>query len=164
MQVGIFGGSFDPPHLGHLKAAQDLLASGKVNEIWFMPCYAHVWDKKLAPARHRLAMLKLLTRPQLKLSTFEVAKKRPIYTIETLKLLNFRYPQHHFFWIIGEKNLSELVKWKEPEKVKKQLLVVLEIPGICSSLIRQRIKQGKSIKDLVPEKVAAYIKKHGLYN
>ena len=164
MQVGIFGGSFDPPHLGHLKAAQNLLASARVDEIWFMPCYVHVWDKKLASARHRLAMLKLLTRPQLKLSTFEVAKKRPVYTIETLKLLNSRYPQHQFFWIIGAKSLPELTKWKEPEKVKKQLLVVPEIPGISSTIIRQRIKKSQSIKNLVPAKVADYIKKHGLYN
>jgi len=163
MRIGIFGGSFDPPHRGHLKAVQNLLVLGKIDEIWFMPCYVHVWDKKLAPARHRLAMTRLLKNQKIKVSVLEIEQKKPVYTIETLKLLNSCYHQHQFFWIIGEKNLSELVKWKEAEKVKKQLLIVPEIPGICSSLIRQRIKQGKSIKNLVPAKVAAYIKKHGLY-
>ncbi len=171
MQIGIFGGSFNPPHSGHLRAAQNLLASGRqarpplrrIDEVWFMPCYAHVWNKALAPAQHRLAMLQFFTGNRLKVSTLEIDQKRPVYTVETLKLLSSQYPQHRFFWIIGQKSLPELAKWEEPEKVKERLIVVPEVPGISSTIIRNRIKKGASIKNLVPEKVREYIEKHKLY-
>lgn len=167
MQIGIFGGSFNPPHSGHLRAAQNLLANGsparRVDEIWFMPCYVHVWNKELAPAEHRLAMLQFFTGDRLKVSTLEIDQKRPVYTIETLKLLSSQYPQHRFFWIIGQKSLPELAKWKEPERVKERLIVVPEVFGISSTIIRNRIKKGKSIQELVPAKVAEYIQKHELY-
>lgn len=171
MQIGIFGGSFNPPHSGHLRAAKSLLACRggspslrRVDEVWFMPCYAHVWSKALAPAKHRLAMLQFFTGDRLKVSTLEIDQKRPVYTIETLRLLASRYPQHRFFWIIGQKSLPELPKWKEPEKVKERLIVVPEVPGISSTIIRNRIKKGKSIKELVPAKIAEYIQKHELYS
>ena len=163
MQIGIFGGSFNPPHLGHLRAAQNLLANGRIDEVWLMPCYAHVWQKKLALPKHRLAMTRFLENKKIKVSALETEQKKPVYTIETLKLLSSRYPQHCFFWIIGAKSLAELAKWEKPDEVKKQLIIVPEIPGVSSTIIRNRIKKGASIKNLVPAKAAEYIKKHGLY-
>ena len=163
MQIGIFGGSFNPPHLGHLLSSQRLIDSGSCDEVWLMSCYSHVWEKKLSPVKHRLAMTKLLENKSIKVSTLEIEQKRAVHTIETLKLLQKRYPQHQFFWVVGKKSMPELPEWKDYEKIKDQIIVVPEIKGISSSIIRQRVKKGLSLKNFIPEKVEAYIKKYGLY-
>ena len=165
MQIGIFGGSFDPPHLGHLRSAQRLLGHKSVDQAWLMPCYSHVWEKKLSPVKHRLAMTKLLENKNIKVSTIEIEQKRPVPTIETLRILRKKYPNDRFFWVIGEKSLPELPKWKDYEKLisNNDLLVVAEIKGISSSIIRQRVKKNLSLKGFVSKKVAEYIKNNGLY-
>ena len=99
----------------------------------------------------------------IKVSTLEIKQKRAVHTVETLKLLEKKYPQHQFFWIVSQKSVPELPKWKDYERIKNQILIVPEIEGISSSIIRERVKKGLSLKDFVPEKIEAYIKKHGLY-
>lgn len=128
-----------------------------------MPCYAHVWAKQLAPVKHRLAMAKLLADARIKVSTLEIDQKKALPTVETLRLLAAKYPQHQFFWIVAEKSQAELPKWQDYEKIKRQIKVVANINHISSSLIRQRVRAGQSIADLVPPAVADYIAKHGLY-
>ena len=165
MQIGVFFGSFDPPHLGHLRSAQHLVNSGSCDQVWLMPCFSHVWRKKLASPNHRLAMAKLLENKNIKVSDLEIKAKKALYTIETLEILKKKYSQHQFSLVIGEKSLKELPKWKEHQKLIKDyhLLVVPEIPGISSSIIRKRVKRGLSIRDLVPEKVRRYIERNKLY-
>lgn len=143
MQIGVFFGSFDPPHLGHLCSAQQLVKSGGCDQIWLMPCFAHVWQKKLVSSKHRLAMLKFLADKKIKISDLEIKAKRALYTIETLAILKKKYPQHRFSLVIGEKSLKELVKWKDHQKLKRDypLLVAPEIPGVSSSIIRERLKK-----------------------
>ncbi len=165
MQIGVFGGSFDPPHLGHLLSALQLISFSYCGQVWFMPCFAHVWGKKLSPVKHRLAMTKLLGNKDIKVSALEIEQKRAMPTIETFKIFKKRYPQHQFFWVIGEKTLEELPKWKDYRKLIKNynFLIVPEVEDISSSIIRERVKKGLSIKGLVPEKVEAYIKRNKLY-
>lgn len=165
MQIGVLGGSFDPPHIGHLLSVLQLLSFGYVKAVWLMPCFAHVWRKKLSSVKHRLAMVKFLENKNIRVSTIEIEQKRAVPTIETLKILEKEYPLHQFFWIISEKTLDELPKWQDYEKLIKNydFLIVPEVEGVSSSMIRERVKKGLSIRGLVPEKVAAYIKKHGLY-
>ena len=165
MQIGVLGGSFDPPHIGHLLSAQQLVDFGFCGQVWLMPCFAHVWEKKLSPVKHRLRMTRFLENKKIKVSTLEIEQKKALPTIETLRLLKRRYPQHHFCWVIGGKSLLELPKWRDYEELIKNyyFLIVPEEGGISSSIIRERVKKGLSIKGFVPEEVEAYIKKHGLY-
>ena len=110
-------------------------------------------------------MTRLLEEPKIKVSLLEIKQKRAVYTIETLEMLKKYYPQHQFFWIVGEKDVSDLPKWKDYEKLKKeqQFLIVPQIVDVSSSLVREWVRKGLSIENLVPEKVAEYIEKHGLY-
>lgn len=193
MKIGILGGSFNPPHFGHLLASQQLVDFGFVDQIWLMPCFAHVWEKKLAPIKDRLQMCRFLENEKIKVSTFEIEQGRAIPTIETLELLEKKYLQHQFFWLIGQKSLQELSKWQEYKKLLKnyKFLVIpqnnnklkienclpaslvgkLEIinhplwitSNLSSSVIRQRVKKGLSLRGFVPDHIAEYIKKHGLY-
>ena len=163
MQIGVFGGSFDPVHLGHLLAAKKLIKSKRVDQVWLMPCYAHVWKKELTAIKDRLAMLQFLESPQIKISTLEVEQKREVYTVETLKILKKRYPQNRFFWLVGEKSWPELPKWRDYKQIKDQILIVPNIANISSTLIRERVKKGLSIKGLVQKKAAEYIKSNQLY-
>lgn len=166
MQIGIFGGSFDPPHFGHLLSAQQLVDFGFCDQVWLMPCFAHVWGKRLSSVKHRSAMTKLLENKKIKVSTLEIEQKRAMPTIETLKILEKKYPKHNFFWVIGEKTLEELPKWKDYRKLIKNynFLIVPEVEDISSSMIRERVKKGLSIKGLVPEKVRRYIERNKLYH
>lgn len=165
MRIGVFGGSFDPAHLGHLRSCQQLVDSRLVDQVWLMPCYAHVWRKKLAPVKDRLTMTKFLENKKIKVSTLEIEQKRAVYTIDTLKLLSSKYPQHRFVWIISSKSLQDLPKWGDYQKLMKKhyFLVVPEIVDVSSSIVRERVKKGLSIKGLVPEKVKEYIEKNKLY-
>jgi len=165
MQIAIFGGSFNPPHLGHFLSAQQLVDFGFVDQVWLMPCYAHVWNKKLASPRHRLAMAKFLENKDIKVSTLEIEQKRAVSTIETLKILIAKHPNYRFLWIIGGKSVSDLPKWQDYEELIKNyyFLIVPEIMDVSSSIVRERTKKGLSIKSLVPEKVREYIEEQGLY-
>lgn len=193
MKIGVLGGSFNPPHLGHLIVSQQLIDFGFVDQVWLMPCYAHVWHKKLAPVKNRLTMCRFLANKKIKVSTLEIDQKKPMSTITTLKLLEKKYPKQQFFWLIGQKSLKELPQWNHyqeliknykflilPQNSKKLKienclpsrqagkLKIISHPlwatsNLSSSVVRKRIKKGLSLKGFVPEKVAAYIKKHRLY-
>lgn len=165
MQTGVFFGSFDPPHFGHLRAIQKLLKQGACDQVWLMPCFSHVWGKELAPAKHRFAMLKFLENKNIKVSDLEIKAKKALYTIETLATLKKKYPQHQFSLVISEKTKDELSEWKDYKELIRgyRLLVLPEVKGISSSMIREKVKLGLPITGLVPQKVAEYIEKHKLY-
>lgn len=186
MQIAVFGGSFDPPHWGHFISSQQLIDFGFADEVWLMPCYAHVWGKKISSVEHRLAMTRLLESRKIKVSTLEIEAERALYTIETLEVLKRQFPKERFFWVIGEKNLAELPKWKDYQKLIKnyQFLVLpqesrwLTLPSanfifishplwvrsnLSSSIVRERVKQGLSLEGFIPEKVRRYVVKNKLY-
>ena len=188
MKLGAFGGSFNPVHFGHLLSAQQLIEFGFVDEVWLIPCYAHIWNKKLAPLKHRWAMLKLCQTLKIKISDIEVKEKRPMPTIETLELLKKHFPQHQFFWVIGEKTLAELPRWIAYQRLisENHFLVLPQansssplstpssnfhrvfhkdwiVSNLSSTIVRKRCQKGLSLKGLVPQAVADYIQKHRLY-
>lgn len=162
--VAIFGGSFDPPHLGHLGVIKKVLASGLVDEVWLIPNFSHSWKKTIASPDDRLKMCQLLKDSKVKTCDIEIRRGGKSYTIETVRILKKKYPDHYFYWLLGKDLLKELSKWKDPEALKKEIeFIAFPETKISSTLIRERIKKNLPITRMVPKKVAEYIKTHKLY-
>ncbi len=186
MRVGILGGSFDPPHLGHILVARQVKEIMKLDEVWLIPYFMHSWDKNVSLARHRLAMTKLIEEKGIIVSDEEIKYKRKNYTIQTVRRLKEKY-SHTFFWIVGSDMLVDFKRWKEHENLIKEIefLVVIRnghsLPSrlpksfklvsspefitsnLSSSIIRYRIMKNLSVSGLVPKPVLSYIKKRKLY-
>jgi nicotinate-nucleotide adenylyltransferase len=187
--IGLLGGTFDPPHLAHLVLAQTALDELKLDEVWFIPAFRppHKRGETINSFAHRLQMLRLAVRgnQHFKVLTIEKEKGGLSYTVETLPLLRQKHPHAHFFLLLGSDNLSELSTWKEPEKVfsmaqpvfahrpltAEKLPVWLEHAvwlsnprlEVSATDLRKRIRAGRSIRYLVPEGVGRYLRKKGLY-
>lgn len=197
-KVGILGGTFDPVHNAHLAIADVARLELELNEIIFIPA-GQPWVKSgetITAAEHRVAMLQLAIADKygFHLSTMEIDRPGPSYTVDSLKKLNNEFLElAELYFIIGWDNLSELPRWKDPEKIiELSYLVALprpgytlpdlndldkQIPGLCQRLIlmerplvdvsatqiREYIAKGKDVSELVPPGVADYIKGKGLY-
>lgn len=188
-KVCIYGGSFNPIHIGHLILANTVIEKLHLDEIIFVPCHIQPLksNKDFAEANHRLEMIKLAiqSNPYFTLSDIELKRKGKSYTIDTLKFFKKKYDNLYF--VIGADNIKEFHYWKEPDLILKlaKLIVVnrggfnIQIPKrirgkeiitcsipqieISSSTIREKIKNKQSIKYLVPESVENYIYQHNLY-
>lgn len=120
MKIAILGGSFDPPHLGHIFIARQIKEFCGMNEVWFMPLYQpkfdKVFQKNLTGFTRRFEMAKLLEEKNLKVSDFEEKFNPASITINTLDLLTRKYPSHSFYWISGSDqllNFKKYDKWQE---------------------------------------------------
>jgi nicotinate-nucleotide adenylyltransferase len=175
--VGFFGGSFNPPHLGHLLASVYALKRFELDEVWLAPAYRHRFEKDLAPYADRVKMCQLLVegfRSRLKVSTFEGDRKTDGKTLNTLLALREKYPRHHFSLLIGSDLLKETKKWYRFREIENRFSVLvvprggasdrrIAIPDISSSEIRRRRKNERALGELVTPDVAAYILEKGLY-
>ena len=134
MRVGIFGGTFDPIHLGHLIVAEEVRIRLKLLKIIFIPA-GNPWLRQdpVTPARHRLEMVRLAIKsnPFFELSDLEVERPGPTYTVDTLIELREKFgPEVEFYFIIGPDALAELPRWKSPEQlIKLCQLVGVRRPG-----------------------------------
>lgn len=191
MKLGVFGGTFNPPHLGHLvvaEAAREALGLGKV---LFVPSAVspHKVHMDIVEAHHRLAMLELATQGNraFEVSDIEIQRGGLSFTADTLEELHRRYPQDALVLLIGADNLLDFHTWREPEKILSlSEVVALTRPGftarpvddrflgqfsVCavpdigieSRRIRKSIKEGKSIRYLVPAAIEVYIQRNDLY-
>ena len=182
MKIAILGGSFNPPHICHTFMCCYVLATTDVDQIWILPCYQHAFRKKLEAFHHRFAMCQHAITPlresRVIVSAIEQERQGTSWTIDTVRYLCTHYPEHEFLWVIGTDVLADLGKWKNVEELNQLItfLVVprsgfsqeadtpdFQLPGISSSLIRQRIQAGQSITHLVSKPVAEYIQTHQLY-
>lgn len=169
MRIGIFGGSFDPVHLGHLRLAEKMLKSKALQRIYFVPVKRSPFKSRApaANAKDRLTMLRLALRknPALKISECELRRPSPSYTAHTVKFFRKRFPRAQFYLLMGQDALKHFRKWKNPREIQKEcrLLPHARIGGISSSKIRVRAASGRSLKGLVPGKVERYIVWKGLY-
>ena len=191
MRRGVFGGSFNPLHRGHLYAALLALETESLDQVLFVPasCPPHKSSEALAPARDRLAMLEagMAGEPRFAISSIELEPDGPRFTIETLEALAGIYPQESLSFIMGMDSLVELPTWREPERILKEFQVIaVDRPGldpdlrdlklggrprlvtgnpfaISGTTIRERVARGLSIRHLVPEPVEQYIIGRGLY-
>ena len=119
MKIGILGGSFDPIHNGHLNMAKQALQEYQLEEVWLMPA-GHSPNKieaDMTPAAIRYEMTKLAAETQndLTASDFELRKKSTSYTYQTLELLQARYPNHTFYFIMGADSLDYFEQWAHPD-------------------------------------------------
>lgn len=187
MRIGILGGSFDPPHIGHLLVARQTREIVKLDEVWLMPYFAHNWDTTASSAKDRFVMTKLLEENGIIASGEEINRHERSYTIDTVIRLKKKFPQDSFFWIVGSDVLSEFHRWKEWERLPSEITFLvfprvdypspatfpigfqavisasLVMTNISSSLIRQRIRKHLTIDNLVPSRVSSYILQQRLY-
>lgn len=192
MKVGIFGGSFNPPHLAHLIVAERIRDQFDLDEVLWIPGYRppHKPEAGLASPGHRLAMTRLATddHPAFSVSDHEIRREGTSYTIHTVRALQEALPEHTFSLIIGEDSLQQFGTWYEPEEIVARVpLIVYPRPGlpptdpddrfrhrvqfadapllhISGTAIRDLRRQGHSIRYLVPDAVRAYIEAHRLYS
>ena len=183
MRIALLGGSFNPPHAGHVWVARQVLDFCGVDEVWLFPNYNQSPSKDVASVEHRLAMTRLLEEDKIRVSTIEIDNK---LDGETVHILPFLPKGHKFLFIIGSDQLAGFRAWQgwqkllialpffvfprpgyPAEPLEENMTVVshelLVTASISSTIIRKRIAAGLSISAFVPEAVDLYISKHGLY-
>jgi nicotinate-nucleotide adenylyltransferase len=121
MRLGIFGGSFDPVHFGHLLLAECCREQCRLDEVWFVPAAAppHKQGRELAPAKARLEMLELATsgNEAFRVSSLEVDRGGVSFTVETLRAIAAEHPQAELFLLMGADSLRDLPTWREPVEI-----------------------------------------------
>ena len=134
MRLGVFGGTFDPPHLGHLVVAEGAREQLHLERVLFIPA-GQPWMKAgqaISPASHRLEMTRLAIQghPAFQVVDWEVVREGPSYTVETLEQLHRQEPSAELFCILGEDSLRELPRWRHPQRlVELCVLAVYRRPG-----------------------------------
>jgi nicotinate-nucleotide adenylyltransferase len=179
-RVALIGGSFNPPHVGHLLAAHFVRATEPVDEVWLVPADVHPFGKPLAPFAHRLRMCELLCPDAsgwLRASDVEHELSSGGRTVDTLRHLHRRLPDHRWTLVLGSDIVADLPQWKEPEAIRSLArLLVLNRAGhpasgavgppmahVSSSEVRAALAAGGDVTHLVPRPVLAYIAQEGLY-
>lgn len=122
MRIAVLGGSFDPIHTGHLSMAKEVLKRKLADEVWLMPAEKNpLKDRKVTDYQIRCQMILSAIHPyrKMKLCTLESELPVPSYTIVTVKELKRRYPEHEFYWMIGEDQAAQLDQWKDIDELKK---------------------------------------------
>ncbi len=134
MRIGIFGGTFDPIHLGHLLMAEQCREQANLEQVWFIPAAQppHKMDAELSPFDRRVEMLELALAgaPRFRVDRLEAERAGPSYTSETLAELNQRYAEANFFLLLGADCLPDLPKWYQaPSILDQATLLVVPRPG-----------------------------------
>ncbi|MCS7014642.1 MAG: nicotinate-nucleotide adenylyltransferase [Gemmatales bacterium] len=190
MRIGIFGGTFDPVHLGHLIVAEQAREQARLEQVWFMPAAQppHKLKRTLTPFDHRYEMLRLAVagHDAFLVSDLEKHLPAPNFTVHTLQHLHRERPNEQWYLLMGGDSLLEFPTWYQPQQIAALAgLVVAARPGyavpddllghfpiqlvraplieISSTDIRQRVQEGRSIRYLVPRAVECYIAQHQLY-
>lgn len=192
MRLGLLGGTFDPPHVGHFIAAQDALEALRLDRVLLVPAARppHKRDRAVTSAQHRLAMLRLATGDdaRFEIDALELDRAGPSFTVDTLRELGG--PDRELFLLIGVDQYQEFASWREPDEIRRLATIgvlrrageavgegvggattspgrVLDVPvtriDVSSTAIRAAVAAGRSIRYLVAPAVAAYIGQHGLY-
>jgi nicotinate-nucleotide adenylyltransferase len=189
MRIGLFGGSFDPVHLGHLLVAQAAREEWKLDRIFFIPAAQSPFkpDRKLAAAEVRLRLLRLALAgcSDAEVDTQEIARGGVSYTIDTVRDFRHRFPGAELYFLIGADHVPFLPKWRDTSALA-EILYFLIIPrpgegpinipagfrgcelagfplGVSSSQIRRRVAAGLEIELLTGRAVSEAIKNNGLY-
>jgi nicotinate-nucleotide adenylyltransferase len=189
VKIGILGGTFDPPHVGHLIAAQDTFGALSLDKLLFIPAHQppHKQNEAVTPAdvRVRMVAAAIAGDERFEVSDVEVRRSGPSYTIDTLRELKQRYEQDELFLLVGVDQVREFATWRDPEQVLRcAKLVMLARSGIeeappggivhqtvpvtridvSSTLVRQRARAGQPIRYLVPDAVEKIIVAERLYS
>jgi len=179
-KIGFLGGSFDPIHLGHLNLAIQMLEQGRLDEILFCPALCSPFKTERPPVaspEHRLAMIQLVLTPFFRVTSMELDRKGPSYTVDTLRTLSSDGNEYRL--ILSDESAATFQAWKEPAEIlklappivgsrsgeKKGPFPTLKTPlfDISSTQIRARLRERRYCQHLVPSIVLDYIEEFGLY-
>jgi nicotinate-nucleotide adenylyltransferase len=189
MKLGLFGGRFDPPHLGHLLVAEQVCDALALEAVWFIPAPSPPHKPAVASPEDRYAMTLLATcsNPHFCVSRLELDREGPSFTYQTVQQVQAIKPHSELFFITGADAYQGIASWhRATELVNQVTMVAVARPGydleelkpqfkarlklvaavgfdISSSEIRSRIKNRRSIRYFVPEQVENYLTKHRLY-
>lgn len=185
LKIALFGGAFDPPHLGHQAIARYLTQEQIVDQVWWVPTGQHPFQKNMSDSRHRVAMVQLLIEENQRLEEWEVKQSRPSYTLATLKHFQASNPDFQFSWVIGSDNLAEFGLWHgasdilaqhqvlvypregypKPPKLPEGFVFLDHAPlvTLSSTQVREHVQAGLPISGLVDSRVADYINQEQLY-
>lgn len=188
MRLGIFGGTFDPPHIGHLLAAVDAVERLTLDRLVLVPASVQPLksDSRVADAQHRLAMTRLLVEDddRFAVDPLEIERAGLSFSVDTLRTFAQRYPSDERFFLVGADVLQTFERWREPAEVLRLATMVVMtrengatgtvVPegaraiasrriDVSSTEIRARASAGRSLHGFVPDSIAAYIAAHGLY-
>lgn len=182
MRIGVYGGSFDPPHRAHSAAVLWALETGEVDCVVMAPSARHPFGKEAAaPFEDRLAMCRLAARPfgpeRVEVTDIEARRDGPSYTVDTLRQLAAERPGASLRLVVGSDVAAELDGWRAAEEVRR-LAPLLEVPrsggadglwlgalpDLSSSMVRARIAAGEPVDRLVAGPVLDYIRERRLYS
>ncbi|HUL77884.1 MAG TPA: nicotinate-nucleotide adenylyltransferase [Vicinamibacteria bacterium] len=193
MRIGLYGGTFDPIHLGHLRAAETAREGAGLDAVAFLPSAVPPHrGAALSAAADRLAMARLATASQPRFESWDAELRRPgpSYTVETVERLLADRPSDTLVLVVGADTWPEMTSWREPERLFSLVeVVVVDRPGypapgptappfpgargvrrvdgptlpISATAIRERARQGLSVRFLVPDPVADFITERRLY-
>jgi nicotinate-nucleotide adenylyltransferase len=191
MNIGVFGGTFDPPHIGHLLVASHVCETLGLERMVFVPSSVspHKRTGAHTPPDDRLAMVRLAVAgaPQMEVTDLEIRRGGVSFTIDTLRVLHAGHPHDTLVLIIGMDNVGDFGSWKEPDGILDiARVVVMTRPGyriperenryvrrmemcdvpeveIASRDIRRRVREGRSVRWMVTPEVEHYIRQHGFY-
>jgi nicotinate-nucleotide adenylyltransferase len=168
-RIGLFGGTFDPVHYGHLLIAEAARESARLDRVIFIPAgHAPLKAKPRTPAHDRLAMLRLAIHghPDFSVNDWEIRQKRVVYTIETVSHFRRHWPKAELYFILGSDARKSLPHWHQARHLSSlcRLLSVKRFDPFSSRELRRRLRRGASIRYWVPASVEGYIQKHRLYS
>ena len=190
-RLGVFGGSFDPIHLGHVLVADDVRRQLRLNRVLFIPTWRPPHKRgPLTPYRHRLEMARLAIVDEPGFESCAVEQDRPglSYTVDTLDELRSRYRGSSPYLIVGSDQYRDVSSWQRPDLLTRLARVVVAsrpgverpalfpghdpkrvlfrsiIPvGISAAAVRARLAKGRSVRYMLPVRVAQYVRRHRLY-
>jgi len=189
MKIGLYFGTFNPVHIGHLAIANYMVEFTEIQQLWFIisPQNPFKKENQLLKDHHRLQLVRRVIEddPRFRASGVEFKLPRPSYTIDTLTYLQEDYPDHEFYLIMGSDNLKSIHKWKNAEMILQNYgILVYPRPGfelkrlelhpriqlvnaplmeISASFIRQAIAEGKDIRYFLPSKAYQYLDEMNFY-
>jgi len=192
MDIGLFGGSFNPPHVAHLIVAEIVRDQFELQEVWWIPNGQppHKTKGELVDAEHRLAMTERAIdgTPGFRVCDVEIRRSGVSYTVDTVRALQEAHPSTQFGLILGSDSLDHFAEWRAPDEIAERVpLIVYKRPGAIEAIaaprfankvryvaapvmevsgteVRARRRAGRSIRHLVPDAVRTYIDEHGLYS
>ncbi len=169
MDIAVYGGSFNPPHIGHALVASWLHWTARADEVWLLPTYNHAFGKQMAPWSQRVLWCEALAEslgPAVRVCTIESELPTPSYSIDTLNALAKRHPEHRFRLVIGSDNLLVLDKWKAWDEIAASYAPIVVgragypspegavvFPEISSTRIRGMLAAGEDVSPWVPSVV-----------
>ena len=177
--IAIFGGKFDPPHLGHQLSIFLALEKYCFDEVWVIPSFSHPFGFHPGDFDTRLEMCRIMARPFGKrakvLDTEKNLGFETVYTVDLIRYLKENFPQNDFSLVIGSDNWDVRQKWKDFDKIEemcRKIVVIgrgengdesFKLPDISSTMIKKLIKEGKDPEAFLPAGIAEYIGKNKLY-